>query len=106
MNNKNKDPKNSINIEKTLNKLTEDFQILAEAQSHYFSIIEKYFNESFTVYNFKSKPVPRNFRIYPEILEKLQLLKEHYPTYSMQGIINTLLMESLDKYLIQKGENK
>lgn len=56
-------------------------------------------NECFEVRVFKEKAITRNYKFYPEMLSELYKLKEKYPQYTLQDMMNTLLMESLEKYL-------
>lgn len=47
---------------------------------------------------FKSKPVTKSFKMYPEIVKKLDDFKESYPQYQIMDIVTAALMEFFDRY--------
>ena len=51
------------------------------------------------IYRSTERPISRNHRFYPEVLEKLKEVKELYPEYTIQDIINSLLMEAISNYI-------
>lgn len=53
---------------------------------------------TFKLYRSNGKAVSRSYRVYPEVLEKLEQVKSKYPEYSLQDVFNSLLMEALEKY--------
>ena len=53
----------------------------------------------FKVKRFEGKPLVRNHKFYPQVLDKIEAIKKLYPEYTLQDILNTILDEALDKYL-------
>jgi len=47
---------------------------------------------------FKSKPVTKSFKMYPEIVKKLDEFKENYPQYQVMDIVTAALTEFFDRY--------
>lgn len=47
---------------------------------------------------FKSKPVTKSFKMYPEIVKKLDDFKKSYPQYQIMDIVTAALTEFFDKY--------
>lgn len=83
-------------IEQLQNEVTELKDKLYENQQSKGDVIVK---QGFEVRVFEEKPITRNYKFYPEMLEELYKLKEKYPQYTLQDMMNTLLMESLERYL-------
>lgn len=48
---------------------------------------------------FKSKPVTKSFKMYPEIVKKLDEFKESYPQYQVMDIVTAALLEFFDRYI-------
>lgn len=47
---------------------------------------------------FKSKPVTKSFKMYPEIVKKLDDFKKSYPQYQIMDIVTAALTEFFEKY--------
>lgn len=54
-------------------------------------------SNGFKVRRFESKAVSRSQKFYPEVLEALSEIKQQYPEYSLQLILNTLILEGIEK---------
>lgn len=77
-----------------LDKLENELQQIKELLQNNYTIT----TTSFNLYRSNSKAVSRSYRVYPEVLEKLEQVKSKYPEFSLQDIFNSLLMEALGKY--------
>ena len=53
-------------------------------------------SKGFKVRRFDSKAVSRSQKFYPEVLEALAEIKQQYPEYSLQLILNTLILEGIE----------
>ena len=62
------------------------------------SVVEEE-NTDFIVYSSDEKPVGKTVRLYPEIWEGLDKVKEIYPHLSAQTIINSLLNYAINQHL-------
>lgn len=47
---------------------------------------------------FKSKPVTKSFKMYPEIVKKLDDFKKSYPQYQIMDIVTAALTEFFERY--------
>lgn len=47
---------------------------------------------------FKSKPVTKSFKMYPEIVKKLDEFKENHPQYQIMDILTAALIEFFERY--------
>lgn len=77
-----------------LDKLENELQQIKALLQNNYTIT----TTSFNLYRSNSKAVSRSYRVYPEVLEKLEQVKSKYPEFSLQDIFNSLLMEALGKY--------
>ena len=59
-------------------------------------------SKGFKVRRFDSKAVSRSQKFYPEVLEALAEIKQQYPEYSLQLILNTLILEGVDSLNISR----
>lgn len=76
-----------------LDKVEQELQQLKELLQHNYTT-----TTAFNLYRSNNKAVSRSYRIYPEVLEKLEQVKSKYPEYSLQDVFNSLLMEAMEKY--------
>jgi len=47
---------------------------------------------------FKSKPITKSFKMYPEIVKKLDDFKKSYPQYQIMDIVTAALTEFFERY--------
>lgn len=51
------------------------------------------------IYSSEDKPIAKTIRLYKDIWDKIDMVKEQFPHLSYQSILNSLLYEITEKYL-------
>ena len=51
------------------------------------------------IYSSEDRPIAKTVRLYKEIWDKIDMVKDQFPHLSYQSILNSLLDEITEKYL-------